>query len=253
MHLPPTVVVGPWPSMFAVSGPGSCTALHRHPNLHLLLQRAQHLEVTLGSNHQPVQAAGLLTPPHYPHGVAAQGQDCILLFIDPTCYSGRSLRAVLANTPRLISDAERDAWLADLPPTPSPTALAQWARAMLARLGAKQPPTKPLHPKVYKTLRLLDQLPLSPAPTLVELAKQARISPSRLMHIFTADTGTPLRTYLRWLRMTRACGALLQGSTLSDAALTGGFSDAAHMSRTFKAMYGLSPSQLQSYSSFTTR
>jgi transcriptional regulator GlxA family with amidase domain len=65
------------------------------------------------------------------------------------------------------------------------------------------------------------------------------------MHVFTTSVGTPLRPYLAWLRVQRAAMAIISGNSLTDAAHTAGFSDAAHMSRTFTRMLGIAPSLLR--------
>jgi AraC-like DNA-binding protein len=65
------------------------------------------------------------------------------------------------------------------------------------------------------------------------------------MHVFTESLGIPLRPYLRWLRFQRAATAIVAGMPLTRAAVEAGFSDAAHMTRTFKQMFGLAPSALQ--------
>jgi transcriptional regulator GlxA family with amidase domain len=65
------------------------------------------------------------------------------------------------------------------------------------------------------------------------------------MHAFTESIGIPLRRYLAWLRLQRAAAAIVGGTPLAEAALAAGFSDAAHMSRTFRAMLGMTPSSLR--------
>jgi transcriptional regulator GlxA family with amidase domain len=65
------------------------------------------------------------------------------------------------------------------------------------------------------------------------------------MHVFTSSIGIPLRPYLAWLRVQRAAVDIVSGSPLSDAAQAAGFSDAAHMSRTFRRMLGIPPSLLR--------
>jgi AraC-like DNA-binding protein len=71
-----------------------------------------------------------------------------------------------------------------------------------------------------------------------------------LMHAFTESVGLPLRPYLRWLRVQRAAAAIAAGQPLAQAAASAGFSDAAHMSRTFRDMFGLPPSALAERSQF---
>jgi transcriptional regulator GlxA family with amidase domain len=60
--------------------------------------------------------------------------------------------------------------------------------------------------------------------------------------------GIPLRPYLAWLRVQRAAIDIVCGNSLGEAALAAGFSDAAHMSRTFRRMLGIAPSSLKAMS-----
>jgi AraC-like DNA-binding protein len=116
----------------------------------------------------------------------------------------------------------------------------------VARLGAAAPARRPpLHPRVRRVLRHLRALPPDADVSLDALAEVAGLSPGRLMHAFTESVGIPLRPYLAWLRLQRAAGEVVTGASLSAAAASAGFSDAAHMSRTFRRMLGMSPSMLQ--------
>ena len=70
------------------------------------------------------------------------------------------------------------------------------------------------------------------------------LSASRFSHLFTQSVGIPFRRYLLWLRLQRAAGALLTGQSITSATYGAGFSDAAHLSRTFRRMLGTSPSEI---------
>jgi AraC family transcriptional regulator len=76
--------------------------------------------------------------------------------------------------------------------------------------------------------------------TLAALAAAMHRSPSRLAHRFREATGVPLRRYVLWRRLRMAGQATLRGSSLTEA----GFADAAHLSRTFRSMFGIAPSFL---------
>jgi AraC-like DNA-binding protein len=65
------------------------------------------------------------------------------------------------------------------------------------------------------------------------------------MHAFTESVGIPLRPYLAWLKLQRAAAAIVSGSSLAEAAHGAGFADAAHMTRSFKRMFGVKPSELR--------
>jgi AraC family transcriptional regulator len=71
------------------------------------------------------------------------------------------------------------------------------------------------------------------------------LSASRLRHLFVEQTGLPFKTYLLWLRLTRAVDVIAGGATLTQAAHEAGFSDSAHFSRTFRRMFGVPPAALR--------
>src|SRR5262249_56048786 len=70
------------------------------------------------------------------------------------------------------------------------------------------------------------------------------LSPSRFMHAFTESVGVPVRPYILWLRLQRAACDLKDGASVTSAAHRAGFSDAAHLTRTFRRMLGATPSDL---------
>jgi AraC-like DNA-binding protein len=72
-----------------------------------------------------------------------------------------------------------------------------------------------------------------------EAARGVGLSASRASHLFVEETGLSFRTYVLWLRLVRAVDARIAGRTLTEAAQEAGFSDSAHLSRTFKRMFGL--------------
>ncbi len=80
--------------------------------------------------------------------------------------------------------------------------------------------------------------------TATEMSRWAHLSTSRFAHRFRLHTGLPLRPYLRWLRLQRAAAAIISGQSATDAAHAAGFSDSAHLSRTFRRHFGITPAML---------
>jgi len=74
------------------------------------------------------------------------------------------------------------------------------------------------------------------------LANAVHRSPSRLAHRFRQGTGVSIRRYVLWCRLRLALDAALRGSSLTEAAHSAGFADSAHLSRTFRSMFGVPPS-----------
>ena len=80
-----------------------------------------------------------------------------------------------------------------------------WVRETL--LSYRRP--APLDYRVNRILKTLPQrLADAEAVSLPALATSVGLSPSRLMHLFTASVGVPLRPYILWLRLQYAAGEL---------------------------------------------
>jgi AraC-like DNA-binding protein len=103
----------------------------------------------------------------------------------------------------------------------------------------------PMHEdeRIAEALRDLREHPDRPH-ALDEVARKARLSPSRFLHLFKAATGVPFRRYKIWVRMGAAVRDMTAGRSLTDAALAAGFASSSHFSTAFREMFGLSPSQL---------
>lgn len=72
-----------------------------------------------------------------------------------------------------------------------------------------------------------------------EVAQQLALSESRFLHLFRQELGIPWRPYLLWCRMTCAVQAIMNHTSATDAAHLAGFSDSAHLSRTFRKNFGM--------------
>jgi len=233
-----------WPPLLASRGPGSRSSPHAHHAMHFIFAADGELELRTGTS--TTRVPGVLTAPDVRHAIDARDREILLVFIDPESEAGAALTVALVGPVRLLDSSVRSALY-----TSDVMALMQgggdaWTRAAVARLGVAVPaPRPPVHPRVRRVLRHLRTLPAETDTSLAALARLADLSPGRLMHTFTESVGIPLRPYVAWLRLQRAAAEISRGTPLSAAAASAGFSDAAHMSRTFRRMLGMPPSTLQ--------
>ncbi len=232
-----------WPPLLATHAEGGKSEPHAHHAMHLVLARQGTL--TIRHDGRTERAAGVLTAPDVPHGIDARGTEVLLVFVDPESEVGRALLSALATPVRLISPDERDAVGTAHDPmalmgASGPPWLAEVARVLGAPAVVN---ARAVHPRVKKLLRLLRAG--EEKASLEALAAEVGLSPGRLMHVFTESIGVPLRPYLSWLRLQRAAAGIVSGRALTEVALEAGFSDAAHMSRSFRRNFGMSPSMLK--------
>lgn len=78
----------------------------------------------------------------------------------------------------------------------------------------------------------------------------ACLSRSRFLHLFSEQVGSPWRTYLVWRRALVALTLASRGASLTEAAHEAGYSDSAHLSRQFAALFGVTPSSVVQNSHF---
>ena len=245
--IPAGMQVRAWPPVLATFGPGWRGAVHSHHSLHFVLAVEGELRVRTSAAGRWWSAAGVLTASGAPHAVDSDGVKMMVVFLDPESDAGATFRPVLDRSVRPISASERDALVRDVVPrTLMRWGADEWVRDAARNLGVSVPPSQRLiHPQVRRLLAALRAGGVDDTTSLEELASLVRLSPSRLMHVFTASIGIPLRPYLAWLRVQRAATAIVNESSLGAAAHAAGFADAAHMSRTFRRMLGVAPSLLR--------
>jgi len=77
-----------------------------------------------------------------------------------------------------------------------------------------------------------------------DLANLVNLSVPRLVQIFKKQTGVPMRRYRLWHRLFITAVEMASGGNLTEAAMNAGFTDSAHFSHTFKAMFGMAPTTI---------
>jgi AraC-like DNA-binding protein len=86
---------------------------------------------------------------------------------------------------------------------------------------------------------------LGEAISLKSIAAEVHLSPDRFRHLFMDQTSVAFRAYVLWLRLECSLAAYIAGKTLTESAYAGGFADSAHLSRTFRRMFGITPASIR--------
>jgi len=120
---------------------------------------------------------------------------------------------------------------------------------MLSRLAGQSSQSFPLDARIEKALDFAKVQPELKAP-VEAIAQAVGLSEGRLVHLFKEQVGIPIRRYLLWLRLVHASGNLFENVSLTTAAHNAGFADSAHFTRTFRKMFGVTPSELFKNSRF---
>ncbi|HSW14636.1 MAG TPA: AraC family transcriptional regulator [Solimonas sp.] len=82
--------------------------------------------------------------------------------------------------------------------------------------------------------------------SLPQLARRLGLSDSRFSHLFSGRTGVSWTAYRNWTRLLDSCGAMAQTpEVLTRIALDRGYSSPAHFAASFRAGFGITPTQLR--------
>jgi AraC-like DNA-binding protein len=230
-----------WPAAMIVWGPGITTTAHRHHCVQLMMTIRGSLMVRAGREKRWRKCSAVFVRPDALHEVDARGSTVLIGFIDAESEVGVALSERIKDEVACVPARQVACWRAVLGPTPNEARVARWATTSL--LHRKR--AKAIHPGVRRVLsHLREQQAVLDDPSLKRLAGIAGLSPSRFMHAFTESVGVPVRPYILWLRLQRAACELTWGATITSAAHRAGFADGAHLTRTFRRMLGLTPSDL---------
>ena len=106
-------------------------------------------------------------------------------------------------------------------------------KAIALRLNAKVAEAASLAPAIEARL-----LTRGPDDAVVEI-KAAGVNPSDVK----AATGLTFRRFKQWSALQHAARQIAAGELVRTAAMDAGFADTAHLTRTFRASFGLTPSE----------
>jgi AraC family transcriptional regulator len=188
------------------------------------------------------------TAPDQPHRLRCPGQ-IVQIYLDPESAGGLALPERIGGAGVLAIDLDD---LGSLSAALDAASRGEMEADKLTRVIDDVTETVvPAFPRTWIDPRVQKALATAHASpghhrSLADLADSVALSASRLGALFRRDLGIPVRRYLLWLRLIDAIEDLADGTNLTEAAHDAGFSDSAHLSRTFRRMFGMPPSALQS-------
>lgn len=236
-----TLAFGPWWLLYC--GPIVPTELHAHHAFQIVVHGGMPcMHAAAG---EPIRGPIAIVEPDQPHAISSRRDHAVVVFIEPASQVGIAL--LHRSAPQELGSGHPvSAVIGELLPD-------NWSRAeeavrrTLSAAGVPDHSTSLRwwrHPAVDEAILRMPDLVDDEHVDVDELASAIGVSTSRLAHMFSSEVGIPLRSYARWLRLVSATEHLAERCNVTEAAHAAGFSDASHFSRSFKAMFGLVPSEV---------
>jgi AraC-like DNA-binding protein len=240
--IPPMMHVYAWEERFLYLGPSARTSPHRNHAATWLVAHRGTLKVTLGSG-EVLQNEVIYVPSEIEFSTDADAPLIAALYWEPESESfARATTQFDVSTPRAFQCRYGKA--GELASLYQPHATLADADAVLAQIFALpelgRAESALADTRIAEALHILREAPHE-YENIESLAERVHLSPSRFQHVFREEVGVPVRRYVLWMKMRRALELAMAGDSLTRAALSSGFSDAAHLSRTVRQIMGIAP------------
>lgn len=192
---------------------------------------------------------GLIIPPDRLHRISPANTPVLALYLEPESNDYDSLfspwlQQKEADSIRAIElSIDRVAQLRDMYAVSRDPNHAWSVCASALDMGEATVSPSHLDPRIEQVVEIIRREP-NASHAVTGLARAVHLSPGRLSHLFRDEIGVAIRRFVAWVRIRQVVERTLDGESLTRAAHAAGFSDAAHMSNTFRQMFGFAPSTL---------
>lgn len=189
-----------------------------------------------------------LVPAHVRHVFDGRGGRVAHIFVAPESREGRALaqrfgkQAIAVLPEQACAPAAAAMARSFFGPRRDADRIVHAVRSLVRSLAGTAEP-EPLDPRIAAVREHVARN-VAGKLALAEAARVVHLSPGRLRHLFMEQTGTTFRAYVVWQRLLRASAMMMDGASWTDAAHAAGFADSAHLSRSFRRMFGISPGMI---------
>jgi AraC-like DNA-binding protein len=243
-----------WHNRALIFGVPADTAPHSHYALQLSIGLDKKFALRSGNNQKPETMRAALIAANARHIFDGAGGTVVNLYLDPESRQAREITNKFPFKSHLEIEAGHiKPFLPHLRKGLAESLNCAEAFSLtedlLENLFQTQKAETPLDSRIGLALEILKNAP----DNLISadaVARKVCLSPGRFAHLFRAETGLPVRRYLLWMRLRRALRMLGENDSLTTAAHAAGFADSAHLTRTFRQMFGLAPSEIFQNSRF---
>lgn len=224
--------------------------LHSHHAIQLSLGLRGKVQFKSIYDADWIEYDGAVIPPDLPHTFQAPGRVIAHIFCEPESTLGRRIISRfgsrrIATLPgaeaHVLSTTLAEAYFADAPEEQ----LIQIARQTLTSIAGDEAPTLAVDSRIQRAIEEI-QRRLDEPLTLAEISAHVGLSEGRFRHLFVKETGVALRAFILWARLNRALALGYSGeASWTEAAHAANFADSAHLTRTCRRMFGITPASIR--------
>lgn len=230
---------------------GYATTLHCHHAAQISISLGAPLQVRTRAGEPCTEQQSLIVGPNIPHQVETTAVTSFVLWSEARALADLARRlsttsaSELPALPEGLLNVLLPVLLASGGQVPDEQAGQTLLSHVLTTLIGPTWDEGPDDPRIATARSLMTpQFLVEQSQPITYLATCVHLSPSRFRHLWRLEMGMSVQSYLRWKRLWVAGRTSARGASLTEAAHAAGFADSAHLTRVFRATFGLPPSRI---------
>jgi len=246
-----------WHGRALYLGMGIASTLHQHHALQIGFSFGAPFKIRCQTESRYESYSSFLVLPNQPHEIDALGAPAALFWLEGEGTIARSIIQNYRSTqpiqrlPLELIPNLQSILYANSGDAPECRDVETVFHILAGAIGNSDWVQPAIDPRVLTVTDLIKQSIASESDFLIEqIAEKVYLSPSRLRHLFQEQIGLSMQRYILWQRLLNALQSIASGDSLTQAAYIAGFADSAHLTRTYRMMFGHTPSEIFKNSHF---
>ena len=212
-------------------------AEHSHMAAHIILSMNGSMKVQCAG--AEYLCHGILVPSGISHALDTQGNAVLVFLYDCTTEVAKQIREVTCIPEKICKEIVQ--LYADMESVSD--SYYGFEKTVLPRLGITGAATNVTDERIQTAMKFI-RAKSTEKVTCQDVADAVHLSQSRFSHLFREQVGMTYATYLIYQRILCVYTQMLQGKTITEAALEAGFSSSAHFADVNRRVFGISASTI---------
>lgn len=210
--------------------------VHQHSAAHIMISLNDDIEVEV--ENETIRCKGILIPSGLSHTAKTYGNTVLVFLFDSTTSVSKQIRSVRTMADESVFEI-RDSFHQFESSKINASCYEEFVRGVFECNGITADESVMMDERIQSSLTYI-QSRLNEKISCADVAKSVFLSEGRFSHLFREQVGMTFASYLIYQRVMKTYTDVINGISITDAALDSGFSSSAHFAEVSKRLFGLS-------------
>lgn len=219
------------------------TEVHQHHYIQVTLSLENSFTIEI--ENEVFQTTGVIINSNKTHKIKGTNEWQLYVLVNPESKFGEALNQKLSGKDVYLFDYIDLDILSNVKTIENRQQYEQFLKQLMVALQLnKLSVHSPLDSRIQQIIDFIGNAQLEEM-TIKQLSEHIFLSESRLSHLFKAEMGISLTSYLVHEKLLRAFKLIFTGMKMTDAAIEAGFYSSSHFTRSARDKLGMSPSTIR--------